>query len=256
MPGGGSVSYYIGVWEGPAPLSNAHAGSEFQRLLADRGQAPASPTIRRFVDALLEAHADIDRPEGEDSPWSDGPLIHCVDGAVAYLPVRPERVDDVTTLIEERAAGLDLVAFDPQRGELLPSATSVTRTAEFELPPPEEVPIHLRALLGEAMAAETPLAGVLEQATTDFYVQWLVRNGSLTIEAQGDELLPEQLRLSPAGRAQMSDLGFTEAEPNWQIRWPDGHEHLDEAAVLLARVIGEVRRIPVGEVMRLETFPV
>lgn len=250
------MSYYIGVWEGPAPLSNAHAGSEFGRLSAARGHAPASPAIQRFVDSLLEVHPDVDRPDGGDGPWGDGPLSHCVDGMVVYLPVQPERLEEVTPLIEERAASLELVAYDPQRDELLPSATRVARRSEFELPSADELPIHLRALMAEALEAGRPLAGVLEQASTEFYVQWLVRRRALTIEAQGDQLLPAELRLSATGRGQMLELGFTESDPNWRIRWADGEPHLDEAAVLLGRVVSEVRRLPVGEIMRLETFPV
>ncbi|MEL6983910.1 MAG: hypothetical protein AAFO29_15900 [Actinomycetota bacterium] len=54
----------------------------------------------------------------------------------------------------------------------------------------------------------------------------------------------------------MLDLGFHESDPNWRLRWADGSAHIDEAATLLARVLVEVRGIPVGEIMRLQTFPV
>lgn len=250
------MSYYIGVWEGPAPLSNAHAGSEFQRRMAERSQAEPTAGVRRFVETLLETHPDIDRPDGRDAPWSDGPLLACIDGSTVYLPIRPDRVDDVCNLVLERTAGQDLVAFDPQTGTLVPSATTVARTTEFEMPPHDELLLHLGAVLGEAVAADRPLAGVLEQASTQYYVQWLVRDGRLTVEAQGDERLPEPLRLSGPARAQMADLGFTEAEPNWQIRWSDGAGRVEEAATLLGRVLVEVRAVPVGDVMRLQTFPV
>lgn len=250
------MSYYIGVWEGPAPLSNVHAGSEFQRRMSERSQAEPTPGIRQLIESLLEIHPDIDRPEGAEGPWSDAPLIQCADGSTAYLPVRPERVDEVTALVQERVAGRELVAFDPQAAALVPSATEVARTSEFEMPPPAELPIHLGAVLGEAMAAGRPFAGVLEQTATRYYVQWLVRDGRLTIEAQGDGHLPDSLRLSGPARAQMADLGFHESDPNWQVRWPDGQEHVEEAATLLGRVLSEVRGIPVGEIMRLQTFPV
>lgn len=250
------MSYYIGVWEGPAPLSNVHAGSEFQRRMAERSQAEPTPGIRQFVEGLLDIHPDIDRPEGADGPWADAPLIQCIDGSTAYLPVRQEWLDEVAALVQERVAGREFVAFDPQAGALVPSATAVARTSEFELPPPAELPIHLGAVLGEAMAAGRSLAGVLEQGSTQYYVQWLVRDGRLTIEAQGDGRLPESLRLSGPARAQMLDLGFQESDPNWQLRWADGQDHVEEAATLLGRVLTEVRGIPVGEIMRLQTFPV
>lgn len=250
------MSYYIGVWEGPAPLSNAHAGSEFQRRMAERTQAPPTPGIRHFVESLLAVHPDIDQPDGEDGPWTDGPLLHCIDGSTAYLPIRPDRLDDVARLVAERTVGQELVVFDPQVGTLLPSATTVARTSEFELPPPAELLLHLGAVLGEAVAAGRSLAGVLEQVSTQYYVQWLIRDGRLTIEAQGDARLPDSLRLSGPARAQMIDLGFQESDPNWQIRWADGADRVEEAATLLGRVLGEVRGVAVGEVMRLQTFPV
>jgi len=250
------MSYYIGIWEGPPPLSNAHAGSEFERRMAVRSQAPPSPGVLRLVDELLAIHPDIDRPEGEESPWSDGPLLNCVDGSAVFIPIRQDRVGEVAALVEQRARRLRLVAFDPQRGQLLPSATSVPRTAQFELPTADELPLHLRAVLAEAMGAGRPMAGIVEQADTEFYVQWLTRDGDLTIEAQGDRMLPAGLRLAPDGRAQMVDLGFVEGEPNWIIQWDDGGRHLDEAAILLTRVLTDVRRLPFGTPMSLQTFPV
>ena len=246
------MSYYLGVWEGPAPLSNTHAGSEFERRMATRSQDPPSPLIRQFIAALLEAHPDIDRPDGEGGPWSDGPLLNYVDGSAVFVPVRPERVDEVSPLVERRAQQLQLIAFDPQRGQLLPSAVMVARTTQFEMPSRDELPVHLRAVMVEAMSAGRPMAGIVEQLDTEFYVQWLTRDGDLTIEAQGDQAL----RLTPDGRAQMSDLGFAEADPNWNLQWVQGPEHLDEAAILLARVLTDVRRLPVGAAMSLQTFPV
>ncbi len=250
------MSYYIGVWEGPAPLSNAHATSEFQRRMAERSQAEATPGLRHFVETLLAVHPDIDLPEGEDGPWADAPLLHCIDGSTAYLPIRPGRVDEVADLIKRHIDGQELVAFDPQAKALVPSATAVARTSEFELPSADELPLHLRAVLREAVRAGRPLAGVLEQVSTEFYIQWLVRDGRLTIEAQGDGVLRPELRLSGPARSQMHELGFTESEPNWRIRWPDGESHIDEGAILLGRVLSEVRALPVGEPMRLQTFPV
>ena len=250
------MSYYIGVWEGPAPLSNAHAASEFQRRMGERSQAAATPAIRGFVDGLLTVHPDIDLPEGEDGPWADAPLLHCIDGSTAYLPVRPERVDEIRRLIEQRIDGQELVAFDPQARSLVPSAVAVARSSEFDLPPASELPVHLRAVLGEALAAGRALAGVLEQVSTEFYVQWLVRDRRLTVEAQGEELLPTGLRLSPLALDRMAALGFARAEPNWRVAWDDGAQHLDEAAAVLGRVLTEVRGLPVGEPMRLQTFPV
>lgn len=251
-----SMSYEVAVWDGPAPLSNAHAASECERLVGLRAQAAATATIASFVEKLLAVHPDLDRPGGKDSPWSDGPLLAHADGPMIYFGLKPELVDDALELIETTAAADGLVAFDPQLSQLLPSATSVHRRAEFELPPAEDLPLHLSAVIGEALRSNRSMAGVLEHGGTGFYVQWMVENGSLLAEVQGDETLPPPERLGNEGRDQLLSLGFADAAPNWRLRWADGTANIDQASQILGHVFTAIRKLPVGTPMALQTFPV
>ena len=247
------MSYYFAVWEGPAPLSNAHATSECDRLLSLRANHAPTPGIGALVEVLHAAY-----PEGDPgaAPWADGQPARHVDGPLAYLPVRPEAVDHVRPLLQDTAAARELVAFDPQLGELIPSATTVARSADFELPVSEELPLHLTAVIGEALGAGSNIAGILEQVATGYYVQWMAQNGSLTIEAQGEDLLAPQHRLAPEGQNQMKSIGFVEGDPNWRLHWEDGFQHLDQAGQILGHVLMAIRRLPVGTAMALQTFPV
>ncbi|MGI9598103.1 MAG: TY-Chap domain-containing protein [Acidimicrobiales bacterium] len=209
-----------------------------------------------FVDALVKVHPDTDQPGAPDSPWGDGPLLARADGMLAYFGVRPEQVDELVDLVEETAKRMDLVAYDPQLSQLLPSATTVARWADFELPAPDDLPLHLSAVMGEALNAGKTLAGILEQVETGFYVQWMAADGSLVIEVQGEGTLPPQHRLPDERRHQMVELGFVSGDPNWRLEWADGAGNLDQAGRILGRVLTTVRQLPVGTPMALQTFPV
>ncbi len=250
------MSYYFAVWEGPEPLSNAHATSECDRLLTMRANNPPTPGVASLVDALRAAHPDPDPAAADASPWADGSPETHVDGPLAYLPVKPERAEQIRPLLLDAAKAQELVAFDPQLGELIPSATTIARSADFELPAADDLPLHLTAVIGEALGAGVGLAGILEQVETSYYVQWMAQNGSLTIEAQGDHLLPPQHRLPAEGRDQMMSIGFIESDPNWRLHWDDGYQNLDQAGQILGHVLTAVRRLPVGTAMALQTFPV
>lgn len=248
------MSYVFAVWEGPPPLSNAHAVSEFDRRLAARSNEAPTPGVQAFVHALQVKFPD-DRVGTAGDFW-ELPLEDQVDGSLAYLRVDPAMCEQLGPFILETAAAMELVAFDPQRGQLLPSAIQVARTADFELPAADDLPLHLTAVIGEALGAGVTMAGVLEQRETEFYVQWLARNGALTIEAQGERLLAPEHRLSDEGRNQMMSLGFTEADPNWRLHWDDGLQSLDQAGQILGHVLTAIRRLPLGTAMAIQTFPI
>ncbi len=246
------MSYYFAIWDGPAPLSNAHATSECERLLGSEARTPPSIGMLGLVDVLRAAHPD----DAPSSPWSERPLVDHVDGTLAYLPVKPEQAEQIRPLLQDAAEARNFVAFDPQLGELMPSATTVPRVSDFELPEAADLPLHLTAVIGEALGAAAPMAGILEQMNTGYYVQWMATSGELTVEAQGETLLAPEHRLSREGRDQMVSLGFTEGDPNWQMHWSDGFLNLDQAGQILGHVLTAVRRMPVGTPMALQTFPI
>ena len=252
------MSYYFALWQGPVPLSNAHATSECDRLLAERSNHPPTPGIACLVEALRYSYPEGPSASagGQDPAWSNSPIASYVDGPVAYIPVRPELASQARPVLQRTAESCELIAFDPQLGELIPSATTVPRFSDFAFPAAEVVPVHLVALIGEALGAGVGLAGILEQVSTGYYVQWMAKDGSLTVEAQGDHLLAPALRLDSEGRREMISVGFVESEPNWRLHWDDGFGHLDQAGQILGHVLTTVRRLPVGEAMSLHTFPV
>ncbi len=246
------MSYYFAIWDGPAPLSNAHATSECERLLSSEARKPPSAGMLGLIDVLRAAHPD----DAPSSPWSKGSLISHVEGTLAYLPVKADMAEQVRALLQDAAEARNFVAFDPQLGELMPSATTIARASDFELPEAADLPLHLTAVIGEALGAGGPMAGILEEIETSYYVQWMTKSGELTIEAQGESLLAAEHRLERAGKDQMVSLGFTEGDPNWQMQWTDGFVHLDQAGQILGHVLTAVRRIPVGTTMALQTFPI
>lgn len=249
------MTYQFGVWEGAPPLSNAHAASEYQRRTAHQGSNPPSPAIRAFLDALAAGHPEQDL-NGGPGPWETASLDGCADGTSAFLPVRPDRVDEMTKVIESQAAQTGLVVFDPQRMAMVPSAVEVERASDFELPSAQELPLHLKALMVEAIEAEADMVGILEQLSTAFYVQWLASEDSLIVEAQGEDLLAPELRLSGEGQAQMQALGFQPADPNWVIQGTKDGGDVERMVEALTAVLGMVRALPIGEPMRLRTFPI
>lgn len=250
------MSYYFTVWEGPAPLSNAHATSEYQRLMAAPSQEPPVSAIVEFIGVLERTYPGRSEPGAEPSPILDAPLLPKAGGSSVTFSVAAHATDDVRKLVEETAADLELIAFDPQLSELIPSAVTLARTAEFDMPASAELPLHLAAVMGEALDVGDTMAGIVEHIETALYVQWMTQDGQLTVEAQGEQLVPAELRLDEAGREAMLGLGFVEDEPNWSMHWDDGYEALQQAAQILSHVLVTVRTLPLGAPMRLQTFPV
>ena len=251
------MSYDFVIWEGPQPLSNAHASSDYQRLRAEN-PSTADPTrrMRTVIQALLRIYPDRDAPGGENSPWVDTPLINSARGSVIYLrcdEVKSARVRDLLVSIN---ADMSLVVFDPQKGDLVPPAGSVERTTKFQLPPPGGLNAHLSAVLSEDLAGRRPGITILDHPDSNFYLQWLVENGGLTLEAQSESRIPMEHRLTADQREQMFSLGFQSGDPNWRQYWPDARANLDDIVKVVTRVFYEVRGAEPGQPMIAQRFPV
>jgi len=251
------LSYNFAVWDGPAPLSNAHALSEFERRIetAVPGEPP-SPAIRQLIDALLEVYPDVGTRGGEGSPWIDGPLIANASGQMLYVGVAEDFVEFPEQLITELAGELALVAFDPQQTALMPSALRSHRTTAFELPSAHELSVHFSALISEALSSRIRFIGIAQEIETASYVQWLAdETGGLTIEVQGEALAPPNRRLSAGRKEEMRQLGFEESDPNWSMYFDNGDKAFQTASQLLAHSICEIRQVSIGTMMQIETFP-
>lgn len=254
---GDQLSYDFVIWEGPQPLSNAHASSDYQRLRADN-PSTADPTrrMRTVIDALLRIYPERDGPAGSTSPWIDVPLINAARGSVIYLRTHETMARKVRDLLLSINADMALVMFDPQKGELVPPSGAVERMTKFQLPPPGGLNVHLSAVLAEDLVGSRPEVTILEHPDSCFYLQWLVEAGSLTLEAQSESRIPMEHRLSADQREQMLSLGFQSGDPNWRQVWSDAHANLDDIVKVVTRVFFEVRGAEPGQPMVAHRFPV
>ncbi len=254
---GGQVSYDFVIWEGPQPLSNAHASSDYQRLRAENPSS-ADPTrrMRTVVDALLRIYPDRDMPGGSNSPWIDTPLINAARGPVIYLRTGESMAHKVRDLLLSINADMSVVVFDPQKAELVPPAGSVERITKFQLPPSGGLNVHLSAVLAEDLAGSQARVTILEHPDSCFYLQWLVQDGSLTLEAQSESRIPMEHQLTADQREQMFSLGFQSGDPNWRQMWADADANLDDIVKVVTRVFYEVRRAEPGQAMIAHRFPV
>ncbi|MDH3294375.1 MAG: hypothetical protein OER95_08655 [Acidimicrobiia bacterium] len=251
------MTYDFVVWDGPAPLSNAHARSDYQRLRAEN-PSTAEPTqrMRSAVNELLRFFPDLDMPGGSASPWADTPLIHSARGSVLYVRTQQAKSHQARDLLIAVARDYHMVVFDPQQAELVPSAGEVERITKFQLPPPGGLDVHVNALLTEEIKTGRPMVTILEHADSCFYLQWMVENGAVTLEAQSDSRIPMEHRLSSTARDQMFSLGFETGDPNWRQYWPDATTNLDDVVKVISRVFYEVRGAQAGQAMSAHRFPV
>ena len=250
------MTYDFVVWDGPAPLSNAHASSDYQRLRSENPSS-AEPTarMRSVINELLRFFPDLDMPGGSASPWVDSPLIHSARGSVLYIRTDEAKSHQARDLLIAVARDFELVVFDPQLAELVPSAAEVERVTKFQLPPPGGLDVHLAALLTEEIGSARPMVTILEHTESFFYLQWMVENGALTLEAQSDGRIPMEHQLSSAARDQMFSLGFETGNPNWQRFWSDARTNLDDIVKVISRVFYEVRGARPGQAMVAHRFP-
>ena len=123
------MTYDLAVWEGRRPASAAAASAEFERRMDamedafDRsgGPPPASPAIRRFVEAALARFPEATEHSGDECPWASAPLIEEAFGDLIYLPMTFQGADYARDVLAGIAQDLGLVCYDPQIEELLPA---------------------------------------------------------------------------------------------------------------------------------------
>lgn len=121
------MSYDLAVWVGQRPQGDAEALREFERLYEEwmaRARSDVTidrspePAIQNYVEALLQRWPDIDSDEGDESPWSNGPLIGDASGPLLYFGMVYGMADEATRFAAEVAAERGLVCFDPQTKSL------------------------------------------------------------------------------------------------------------------------------------------
>lgn len=127
------MSFDLAVWEGQRPESDRAAAAAYQllveRLESGDTDAPPSPRITAYVEALLDRWPDLTEAGGEESPWADGPLISNAFGAAIYFSMVWSRADEVSAFAAQLAERHGLVCYDPQSETLLPPAPHGHRPA-------------------------------------------------------------------------------------------------------------------------------
>jgi hypothetical protein len=116
----------LAVWDGRQPASDSEAGRTFKaayrRFAKGEPDTPPTERIAAYVGALLDRFPDVSELDDdaiEDSPWTDGPLIHHASGRFFYLTlVANEAGEDAWTYAVSTARSAGLVCFDPGSGAL------------------------------------------------------------------------------------------------------------------------------------------
>ena len=111
---------------GPPPAGNQVALAVYMELYAQpMGGAEAlkalvepHPAIVAYVHALLDRWPDITEHAGENSPWSDGPLIGNASGNLFAFGMVFSMADEASEFAAQLASQRGLVCFDPQLGRL------------------------------------------------------------------------------------------------------------------------------------------
>ena len=116
----------LAVWEGPQPVSDDEAARTFsalyRRFVKAEHDTPPTERIAAYVGALLDRYPDLtelDDDAIEDSPWTDGPMIHNASGQVFFLNVvANEAGEDAWAYAISTSRSAGLVCFDPESGAL------------------------------------------------------------------------------------------------------------------------------------------
>jgi hypothetical protein len=116
------MSYTLAVWEGARPKTNPAAVKTFEALIAKYQAIEKSPrprpAIRRYVEALLAKHPDLDDDNEVECPWSDSPLINNATGPIVYFAMVFSKAKTASAFAAKLAKTHGLVCFDPQSNKL------------------------------------------------------------------------------------------------------------------------------------------
>ena len=127
------MSHVFSVYDGPHPatIEEAIASIEALDVAFESYEAP-TPNIATFVEMLLARWPDLGEPEGEDSPWSDGPMANNAAGGVIHVGVVRSMLDEAERFVVETARTLDLVVVDRAEGRVLVPDPAPSRHAEHQ----------------------------------------------------------------------------------------------------------------------------
>jgi hypothetical protein len=116
----GAVSFYLGVWKSPAPISDAEAAARYNALNNEKsGGTEFDGRVYAFYCRLTELYPEVEMvPEDElrSCPWASSIDMA---GDHLILPIQPEQCEKVVPEVVALAEQYELVCFDPQAGKVL-----------------------------------------------------------------------------------------------------------------------------------------
>ena len=122
------MSYDLAVWEGDRP-ANDDAATEFydeqigpvvEEYVPGVSDAPPTPRIRAYIEALLERWPDEDPEAEEPSPWGTNSLVDDASGWFVYLTLSWSMAEEASAFAADIARQHGLICYDPQRECLRP----------------------------------------------------------------------------------------------------------------------------------------
>ena len=112
------MSYTIDITKEPVPDDEAQAWTELEELrlaeeLNEAGEKPG-PHFVPLYEKLVGIYPCITTPEGEDSPWSDGPLQGNFGATHTILGISFSKVETALPVILKTATAMGFTVFDAQ----------------------------------------------------------------------------------------------------------------------------------------------
>jgi hypothetical protein len=125
------MSFYLGVWNSPAAISDNEAAARYAALNAEKSVEPGfDPHVYAFYCRLTSLYPEVEMvPEDElgSCPWACGIDIA---GDHVIMAIRPGLSETVVPQVLALAAQDELVCFDPQAGKVhLPPHLKATKAA-------------------------------------------------------------------------------------------------------------------------------
>jgi hypothetical protein len=123
------MTYDLAVWEGERPVDDEAGTKYYMEHVAanlwnyeesDILDAPPTPRIKAYVEALLERWPELDTDEGDNSPWSTAPLIGEAWGPFIYFAMVWSMAEEASAFAADLAQQHGLVCYDPQLERLRP----------------------------------------------------------------------------------------------------------------------------------------
>lgn len=108
------MSYTFDITSEPVPDDESEAWEALGELRDSEDFDEPGTHFLALYEKLVAKYPCITTPEGENSPWSDGPLLNNFGQKHAILGISFSRVQDALPFIIQTANEMGFTVFDPQ----------------------------------------------------------------------------------------------------------------------------------------------